>query len=313
MRSASPSRPEVLALFGPTAVGKSELVHAAAATIGGEIVVADPFQRYRGLETASDAPSAAERNEVVHHFVGDLALHEGSSAGEYARLAHAAVDDVLARGRTPIVAGGTGLYLRAAIADLGFPDEASAATRAWAEGMVAEDPEGAAEWLRRLDPDAATRVDTRNPRRLSRALEIARSGHVADRPTDRLWVDATRRPTLLVALVRPREVLDERIARRVDRELADGLVREIEEVLERSDRHRAVDQIIGVREVLAMRAGSLRPEALPAALAARTRRLARRQLSWLRRLPSVRVLDLGEGPARDALPEVLAWWRGGSV
>jgi tRNA dimethylallyltransferase len=310
-RYPSPSRPEVLAVFGPTAVGKSELVHETARAIGGEVVVADPFQRYRGLEVAADAPSAHERAEVPYHFVGDLDLAEGSSAGEYGALAHAEIDAVGARGRVPIVAGGTGLYLRAAIAQLAFPKEVPTAVRAAAEAQVAEDPDGARARLRELDPVASGRVDVRNPRRLARALELALAGMPeGDRPVDRLWTATTRRPTLLVAVLRPREVLDARIAARVDRELADGLIAEIEAVLARGDRHRAVDQIIGVREVTAMRAGTLAADDLAAALAARTRRLARRQLAWLRRLPGVRTIELGEEPANAALPRLLGWWEG---
>ncbi len=129
----------MLALFGPTAAGKSTLAHAAARELDAEIVVADPFQRYRGLEIAADAPSAHQRAEVPYHFVGDLALAESSSAGAFGRSAHATIDAIHARGRIAIVTGGTALYLRAALTDLGFPPPVAAATRAWAEALVATD------------------------------------------------------------------------------------------------------------------------------------------------------------------------------
>ncbi len=210
----------MLALVGPTASGKSALAHAAALALGGEIVVADPFQRYRGLEIAADAPSAAERSRVRHHALGDLALTEGSTAAGFARVAHAAIDAALAAGRTPVVSGGTGLYLRAALGRLEFGAEADPEIRAWADALARADPAAALAELRRHDPAAADRVDAANPRRVARALEIAAAGPgAAPGGPGGLWGSATRHPTLLVGIARPREVLDRRIAARVAREL----------------------------------------------------------------------------------------------
>jgi len=291
---------------GPTAVGKSALAHAAALALGGEVVVADPFQRYRGLEIAADAPSAAARAEVPYHGVGDLDLAEASTAAAFGRLARAAVDGALARGRVPVLTGGSGLYVRAALADLGFPAPPAPATREWAESL-ARDPAAGLSALRERDPEAAARVDAANPRRLARALEIAAEGR--SRTSDALWSGATRRPALIVGLTRPRPALDGLIAARVRRELDAGLVAEIERALDRPGTSREAAQIIGVREVAALRAGELAPEALEPTLAARTRRLARRQLTWLRKTPGVIWLDLGERPAEDALPALLDRWR----
>jgi tRNA dimethylallyltransferase len=297
----------VLALAGPTASGKSALAHAAALALGGEIVVADPFQRYRGLEIAADGPRGPERAAVPHHGVGDLDLTERSSASSFADLAHRAVDTALAAGRTPIVSGGTGLYLRAAVADMTFPDEADARVRAWAEGLAGADPAAALAELRRRDPAAAERVDAANPRRVARALEVAAAGGGGGGAD--LWSGVMRRPTLVVGVARPREVLDARIAARVRRELDEGLVAELERALDTPGVSREALQVIGAREVAAMRAGQLDPAELPARLAARTRRLARRQLTWLRKTPGVVALDLGDAPAEDALPRLLALWR----
>ena len=270
--------------------------------------MADPFQRYRGLEIAADAPGPGERAEVPYHAVGDLALHERSTAGDFARLAHAAIDGALARGRVPVVSGGTGLYLRAAVAELGFPDEADPAVRAWAQELVARDPAAALAELRARDPGIADRVDAANPRRLARALEVA-AGPGRPEGGDALWSGAVRRPTLVVGLVRPREELDRRIAVRVGRELDDGLVAELRAAMAAPGVSREALQVIGAREVAAMDAGELDPAELPARLAARTRRLARRQLAWLRKTPGVVPLDAGDAPAEDALPRLLALWR----
>lgn len=279
--------------------------------LNGEIVVADPFQRYRGLEIAADAPSAAERAEVPYHLVGDLDLTQSSSAAEYAAAAHATIDDILDRDRVPIVAGGTGLYLRAALAELDFPDEAPLDVRQAVEQLVASDLRGAIDELHQREPATAARIDLRNPRRVSRALELARVG--ASRPAhDRLWTDTTRHPTRIVGVTRPRPTLDALIAQRVQRELDDGLVAEIETALDTPDFSRAASQIIGVREVLALRIGQIESTALPELLAARTRKLARAQLTWLRKTPAVHEIDLGTAPAVNALERLHSLWEYGS-
>ena len=220
--------------------------------------MADPFQRYRGLEVAADSPRPAEAAEVRYHCVGDLALTERSTAAGFARAAHAAIDAAIARGAVPIVAGGTGLYLRAALTELGFPAEPAAEVRDWAEGLAARAPDSALAALRERDPEAAARVDAANPRRLARALAAAASGGAVP-PSAALWSDAMRRPALVVAVVRSREELDRRIAARVQRELDEGLVAELEAALETPGVSREAMQVIGAREVAALRAGE--PEA----------------------------------------------------
>jgi tRNA dimethylallyltransferase len=300
-------RNRVLALFGPTTAGKSALAHAAALALDGEIVVADPFQRYRGLEIAADAPSSVERAAVTYHFVGDLDLAQSSSVADFAAAAHTTIDDILERARVPIVAGGTGLYVRAALASLDFPEEVPADVRRSVEDHVAADLARAVDELRRRDPETAARIDLRNPRRVSRALELARAG--ATRPAhDQLWTDTTRHATQLIGVTRPRPTLDELIAQRVRRELDDGLVAEIEAALDTPGFSRTAAQIIGVREVTALRAGHVAIGDLPDLLTARTRKLARAQLSWLRKTPSAVELDLGSEVAEDALPRLLALW-----
>jgi tRNA dimethylallyltransferase len=280
-----------------------------ACATGAEIVVADPFQRYRGLEVAADSPTAAERREVTYHLVGDLDLTQESSAGEYASKAHAAIDDIRTRGVPVIVTGGTGLYLRAALADLDFPAEVDPSTRRSVEEFVERDPAAALAELTRRAPVAAARVDPQNPRRVARALMLARGGQ-SSRPSDRLWTTDTRHPTLLVGVTRPRPVLDALIATRVERERADGLLEEIEHAIDTPGFSRGAAQIIGVAEVLALRAGEVTREELSALLAARTRRLARTQLTWMRKTAGVHELDLGDGPPTDALGRLLALWNG---
>lgn len=298
--------PQVLALFGPTATGKSAIAHALARELGGEVVVADPFQRYRGLEIASDAPRAGRREEVPHHLVGDLSLSDDSTAGEYAAHAHRVVDDVSARGGLPVVAGGTGLYLRAALCALDMRPPPPAAVRAWAEDL-ADDPAAALAELEVRDPGAAMTVDAANPRRLARALERAATGEGATGHD--IWAAPYRRPTLLVLVDRPREVLNALIAQRVRRELGEGLREELEAALDTRGLARGPAQVIGMAEVRAIRAGTLDPDALEEALCVRTRRLARMQRTWMRRMHPDLLLDLGDGPPEAAVPEITALVR----
>ncbi len=296
----------MLALFGPTATGKSALAHALALELGGEVVVADPFQRYRGLEVAADAPGREALDAVTHHFVGDLDLSADSTAGEFAGRAHGVIDELVRCNRVPIVAGGTGLYVRAATCDLAMRPPPPLAVRAWAEGL-AQDPGLAIARLRSLDPEAAAAVDARNPRRLARALERAWVGEVP--AGSGVWAAPHRRPTLLVGVDRPRDVLDRRIALRVRRELDDGLRPELEAACRRPDLARGPSQIIGLAEVRAIADGTLDAAALEDALCARTRRLARMQRTWLRRLPVDALFDLGDGPGDEAVAHIAAMWR----
>jgi tRNA dimethylallyltransferase len=302
-------RARVLAVMGPTASGKSAVAHEVARRIGGELVVADPFQRYRGLEIAADTPGPAARRAVPHHCILDLALTERSTAAAYALRAHAAIDDILRRGRTPVVSGGTGLYMRAALGDLAFPPEPGPETRAEAEALAERDIDAALAALTALDPGRAEDIDRRNPRRVARALALARAAGGAVPPRGRLWSQDTRHPTMLVALSRPRDELDRRITARVARELDDGLVTELEAALDTDGLAREPGQIIGMREVSALRAGELDPAELPARLAARTRRLARKQLTWLRKTPGLAVVDLGTGDAAVGADLVMGLWE----
>ncbi len=278
-----------------------------ARELGAEIVVADPFQRYRGLEIAADAPRAQDRRQVAYHLVGDLDLAHDSTAGDFAERAHAVVDRLADDGDgVPIVAGGTGLYVRAALCDLAMRPPPPPEVRAWAEALAA-DPAAAMALLRSRDAAAADRVDPANPRRIARALERLEGGD--DAASADIWQAPYRRPTLLVGVTRPRAVLHELIRQRVRREVAEGLVPELEGALARPDLARGPGQVIGMREVRAMQRGEMQGIDLEEALVVRTRRLARMQSTWLTRLRPDRVLDLADRPAGDACADVVAMWR----
>ncbi len=284
----------VLALFGPTGVGKTALAIAVADRLRarGErpvAVSADALQVYAGLELLTGVASPAERARLEHRLVAFLPVTETFSAGRYAALAHAEVDGLLAAGATPIVVGGTGLYLRAALADLDLRPEPPLALRAeLAARLAAEGPEALHAELVARAPWAAETVRATDPHRIVRSLELERMGALAPpRRENQLWTAETRHPTRLVACTMEREALRTAIEERVERMVAAGAAAEV----------RAADAAgasVTARKALGF-AELLRGD--PEAMARRTRQYARRQLTWLRKLPGVEHVDLtGRGP-----------------
>jgi tRNA dimethylallyltransferase len=268
--------PSVLAIFGPTASGKTAVAEAVAALVDGEVVSADSMQAYRGLPILTAQPDRATR------LVGVWPLtHEGSVA-EYARLAHAAVDELLEMGRTPVVAGGTGLYLRAALAELQLPPAPTSEQRdRWKQLYDRLGPERAYGVLAERDPGAATRLHPNDRRRIVRALELTELGSSLQPAANRLWTTETRRPTSIFGLDLPREILTERIERRARSMFAAGVVDEARAALAGPISSTAV-QALGLREVAELPTA----QALEA-LITRTRRYAAYQRKWMRRIPGL--------------------------
>ena len=279
----------LLALFGPTGVGKTALALALGARMRGRgerpvAVSADALQVYRGLELLTGAPSAREQARLEHRLVSILPVDARFSAGEYAALAHAEIDGLLAHGARPIVVGGTGLYLRAALADLDLRPAAPDEVRARWEAELAEHGPGALHaGLARRAPWAAARIDPRDRSRLVRALELLELGELEppDGP-NRLWTADTRHPTRLVGLVMERGALYARIDDRVDAMVAAGAVEQVR-AAHAAGASATARQALGFDELLRGDVDATRR---------RTRNLAKRQLTWLRKLPGVEIVDV---------------------
>jgi tRNA dimethylallyltransferase len=292
--SSTPSSSAVVALYGPTASGKTAIAQVLAERLGGDVVSADSAALYAGLSVITAAPTYAVR------LVGVVPLDRDVSVGEYTRLAHAAIDEVLAAGGTPIVAGGTGLYLRAALSDLGLPPKPRPGARErWGRVYDEVGAEAAHAVLAERDPAAAVRVHPNDRRRVVRALELAEVGASLAPSEDRLWSQAVRRPTVLVGLDLAVEELDARIEARVEAMIRDGAVEE-------ARRAWAGPLSSTARKVLGLEEFATLPlEEAAAAVAAATRRLARYQRKWLRRLPVVATLDAGR-PSEELADEIIA-------
>jgi tRNA dimethylallyltransferase len=285
----------VVAIFGPTASGKTAVAEALAARIPATVVSADSAALYRGLKVLTAAPAPPT------HLVGVLELEQEASVVAYQRLAHDAIDAILAAGRTPIVVGGTGLYLRAAISTLAPPPAPEPGERhRWERAYDRLGPEAAHDALARRDPAAAARIHPNDRRRVVRALELVAAGSSLRPARDDLWSERVRRPTLLVGLEVPREELDRRIEERARRMVAEGVQAEARAALARPLSATAA-RIMGLHE-----AAELPDEEVADALAAASRRLARYQRKWQRRLPGLTTLGADRPPdeVADAILEM---------
>jgi tRNA dimethylallyltransferase len=288
----------VVAIFGATASGKSALALALARRTRCEIVSIDSMQVYAGVGTLTNQPSAAERAEVPHHLVGYVPLTATSSVGSHTPLAHAAIDAIAGRGATPLVVGGTGLYLRAALTELGLPPSVAPAERARWERFY--DERGAVAALAALserDPRAADRLHANDRRRVVRALELAEAGASLAPAEDRLW-EGTRRPAVVAVVSWPRAELRARIAARTDAMLAAGAVDEVR-ALRGVEPSPTAARILGLEQIGAYLDGRGELAATAAEITLRTAQYARRQETWARRIQAIELAG-ADGPERNA-------------
>jgi tRNA dimethylallyltransferase len=299
--------PTVLAIFGPTGVGKTAVAVALADRLRahGEdpvAVSADALQVYRGLETLTGAATAAEQKRLEHRLIGFIDPDAPFSAGQYARLAHREIDALLQAGRRPIVLGGTGLYLRAALAELDLRPPVPGAIRERRRAQLHEHGPAAlhAELAARA-PEAASTVRPTDSQRVVRALELLDAGHQPP-VGEQLWTSATRHPTLLAGLTMERDALKRRIDARIDAMLAAGAAEEVRAADARGASP-TVRKALGFRELLAGDVEAMRRN---------THRYTRRQLTWMRKLPDVRLVDVTDRDADDVAAELrqaLRAWR----
>jgi len=294
---------DVVAIFGPTGIGKTGVASALAdllRTRGEDPVAisADALQVYRGLETLTGAATEEERARLAHRLLGFVPIDQTFSVGAFAPMAHAEIDSALSEGRRPIVVGGTGLYLRAALTDL---DLALPPTPELRERIEAElDRRGAAAMhaeLRERAPGAAATIAPTDRSRIVRALELAELGELQDAgPAEsQLWTSEMRRPTALFGLVMGRRELYRRIDERVDRMVAAGALDEVLRA-DAAGASRTARAALGFGELL---------RGDTEAMKRRTRNYAKRQLTWMRKLAGVRIVDVTDRGAADVAGEIV--------
>lgn len=267
--------PEPIYIVGPTAVGKSDVAVEVALRVGGEVVSADAFQVYRGLDVLTAKPDAATLARVPHHLIGEVSLSETFDVARYRVLAEGRIAEIAARGCVPVIVGGTGLYVRALTHGLADLPTADAELRAQLESQPLDDL--VAE-LSRLDPDATARMDLKNPRRVVRALEVCL---LTGKPFSSFREQATpMRPVRGVLLERDRAELYARIDQRTVQMFAAGV---IEEVRASGPVSATAAQAIGFREIEALLRGELNEPECIARIQQQTRQYAKRQMTWFRR------------------------------
>lgn len=289
---------EVVALFGPTGVGKTEVAVALADLLRMRrekpvAISADALQVYRGLETLTGAAGHTDRTRLEHRLLSFVPVDEEFSVGEFMPRAHAEIDAALEAGRRPIVVGGTGLYLRAALTELDLRPPPPAGLRARIEGELRE--RGPEAMHATLPPGAAATIDPTDRSRIVRALELAEMGE--DEPAageSQLWTADTRRPTLLFGLTMERAELYARIDARVDAMVAGGAADEVRRA-DAAGASRTARKALGFDELLN---GDVE------AMKRRTRNYAKRQLTWMRKLPDVHLIDMTGRAPLDAAAEI---------
>jgi tRNA dimethylallyltransferase len=285
---------------GPTAAGKSELSLALAHTLGGEVVNADSMQLYQGMDIGTAKLAVPERAGIAHHLLDIWPVTQAASASEYQQLARQAIDDIRGRGKTPILVGGSGLYVRAAIDNLEFPGT-DPAVRAGLEAELSEVGPGPLHArLAVLDPVAAAAILPGNGRRIVRALEVIQ---LSGRPFSATLPEyESVYPVIQVGVAMPRPELDQRIAGRVRRMWERGLVDEVRRLeLAGLRAGRTASRALGYAQVLKFLAGEWTEEYAADQTILATRRFVRRQESWFRRDPRVVWVAGGPGLVERAL------------
>ncbi|MFJ4380948.1 tRNA (adenosine(37)-N6)-dimethylallyltransferase MiaA [Streptomyces albidoflavus] len=298
--SSAPPAPRVIAVVGPTAAGKSDLGVFLAQHLGGEVVNADSMQLYRGMDIGTAKLTEAERGGVPHRLLDIWPVTETASVAEYQRLARAEIDRLLAEGRTPVLVGGSGLYVRGAVDHLDFPGTDPEVRARLEEELAAHGPGPLHTRLAAADPEAATAILPSNGRRIVRALEVI---EITGRPfTANLPRHDSVYDTVQIGVDVARPELDARIADRVDRMWAAGLVDEVRALETEGLREgRTASRALGYQQVLAALAGECTDQEARAETVRATKRFARRQDSWFRRDPRVHWLS-GAAADRAELP-----------
>ena len=280
-------RTNVLAIFGPTASGKTAVAKAIAGRIPAELVSADSMQVYRGLPVLTNQAAGVR-------LVGIWPLNRQGTVGEFQRLAHEAIDQIVVAGRTALVVGGSGLWFQAALTNVALPANVPVGARAHWERLY--DRRGAATahaLLGRRDPRAAGRVHPNDRKRVVRALELWQTGGTLVPENPRLWTAETRLPTLIAGLDVPNEVLAERIRARAAAMFEQGVEEEVCAAGE------VVPQVLGLEAVRTLP----RPEAITE-LERATLRFAAYQRKWMRRIPGIVRID-ADRPAEEVANEIL--------
>jgi tRNA dimethylallyltransferase len=293
----------LIAVVGATTAGKSDLAVDLALSLDGEVINADSMQLYRGMDIGTAKLTQAERRGVPHHLLDVWDVTTTASVAEYQELADAVIADIEERGKVPVLVGGSGLYIRAALGDLEFPGTDEAIRDRLEAELAAGGPAPLYDRLKAEDPVAAAAILPSNGRRIVRALEVI---EMSGRPFSATLPGYDGgRPAIQLGVQADREELDHRIETRVDRMWAAGFEAEVRRLADQGLRDgKTASRALGYQQVLHYLDGALTLDEARAETVRATRRFARRQESWFRRDPRVRWLTAGAGLQDRAMAEI---------
>lgn len=288
------AKKKLIALVGPTAVGKSKAAFELARKIDGEIVSADSMQIYQQLNIGTDKPSGKERQEIRYHLIDIISLNDVRngfrfSVSQYQKMARERIDEISAREKSPILVGGSGLYIRAVIDNLKFAPQNLEVRRKIYEEVKQEGVEKVYQRLKKIDPESAEKIDKRNLRRIVRALEIY---DISKIPFSQFYEDWEKRKSIydlkIIGLDLPKEILYEKISERVDSMIKKGLINEVEDFIKKNYREALLEtQALGYREIIEwLEEKATWPETVEK-IKRKTRQFAKRQLTWFRKDPRI--------------------------
>jgi len=294
----------MIAVVGATTAGKSDLAVELALALGGEVINADSMQLYRGMDIGTAKLTGSERRGVPHHLLDVWDVTQTASVAEYQDLADAAIADIEARGRVPIVTGGSGLYIRAALGDLDFPGTDEAIRERLEAELARQGPAPLYARLQSKDPVAAAAILPSNGRRIVRALEVI---ELSGRPFSATMPGYDGgRPAIQLGVQVDRQELDRRIEARVDRMWAGGFEAEVRRLATHGLRDgKTASRALGYQQMLRYLDGELTLDQARDETVRATRRFARRQESWFRRDPRVLWLGVSEDLRARALSEIV--------
>lgn len=289
---------KIIALVGPTAVGKTKYAIHAAKKIGGEILSADSMQIYKGMDIGSAKPDSDELKAVPHHMVGEISPFDQWSVADYQREAKKRIEDIFERGKQPIVSGGTGLYVNSLIYEMDFASfKGDAALRTELQNLADRSGgEALYERLRRVDPNAASRLHPNNIKKLIRAIEVAESTGRGVENFNKSFIKNADYESIVIGLNRPRKILYKRIENRVDEMMESGLLEEVKSLMAAglTEEYNSMKGI-GYKELLLYFNGDCSLEEAVNLIKQRSRNYAKRQMTWFRRYDNIKWFNISEG------------------
>ena len=302
---------KVIAVAGPTAVGKTKFAIEVARRFDGEVVSCDSMQLYKFMNIGSAKPDAEELAQVKHHLVDIIDPRVPFSVAEYQQLAKAAIADVMSRGKVPVISGGTGLYLNSLIYDMDFSSNPGDLTYRKELEKIAEEEgtEAVHRMLQNEDPDAAALIHPNNTKRIIRALERLHDGEGNVRPFSGILKETDDYEMILVGLTRERQELYDRINARVDILINNGLVDEVKELMAMGLTSDDISMKgIGYKEIIAFLNNEYDLATAADTVKKNTRHYAKKQLTWYRRYDKINWLNISEfNSDEEAIEELISW------